>query len=198
MYCLRSTVASQRATLSACRFSRCKLNIVIGIDPGAGGAIAFLNTKGELLDVVDMPIDIVRVGKSDKKVISPSRLVSILDVPRGSAVVYMERLLAMPPRGGTPDPLTGKSTGRMGATSTASFFRGGGVIEGICAAHGLPLTLVMPNKWKTAVSCPTGKDGARQRAAQQFPYFADKFTRVRDHDRAESALIALYGLRTGA
>lgn len=173
--------------------------VVIGIDPGASGAIAFLADSGELLDVVDMPIDIVRVGKSDKRVISPSRLVSILDVPRGSATVFMERLVAMPPKGGTPDPLTGKMRGgSMGATSIASFFRGGGVIEGITAAHGLPLTLVMPNKWKMAVSCPTGKDGARQRAAQQFPNFASHFALKKHDGRAESAMIALYGLRHGS
>lgn len=172
--------------------------LIIGIDPGANGAIAFLSEHGELLDVIDMPIDIVRVGKSEKRVISPANLVSILDVSSDSACVFMERLVAMPPTGVRLNPLTGRPTGRMGVTSVASFFRGGGVIEGICAAKQLPLTLVMPNKWKAAVSCPTGKDGARQRAAQQFPYMAAKFDRKKDDGRAEASLIALYGLRNGA
>lgn len=166
----------------------------VGIDPGASGAIAFLNEKGELVAVHDMPVDMVKVGKSDKRVISPAKVVEILsDAPTGT-LVMMERLVAMP----AFNPLTGKRDKSLGAASIGSFFRGGGVIEGVCAALRLPLTLVMPNKWKTAVSCPTGKDGARQRAAQQFPNFATSFGRKKDDGRAEAALIGLYNMRQQA
>ena len=163
----------------------------IGIDPGASGAIAFLNAKGELVAVHDMPVDIVKVGKSDKRVISPARLVEIMEAPPEGTPVMMERLVAMP----AFNPLTGRRDKTAGITSMASFFRGGGVTEGICASLRLPLTMVMPNKWKAAVSCPTGKDGARQRAAQQFPNFATWFARKKDDGRAEASLIGLYGMK---
>ena len=162
---------------------------IVGIDPGASGAFAFLDEQGNLVDVHDMPVDLVRVGKSDKRVISPARVVALLEIAPKGTQVMMERLIAMP----AFNKETGRRDKTLGAASIGSFFRGGGVIEGACAALRMPLTLVPPAKWKAAVSCPANKDAARQRAAQRFPSCATAFARKKDDGRAEAALIALYG-----
>jgi crossover junction endodeoxyribonuclease RuvC len=42
-----------------------------------------------------------------------------------------------------------------------------------------------------------GKDGARARAMEVFPWNVDLFKRVKDDGRADAALIAAWGLRHG-
>jgi crossover junction endodeoxyribonuclease RuvC len=78
-----------------------------------------------------------------------------------------------------------------------------GVIEGVCAAAGLPVTFLTPPFWKRAVGIPPGKDGAkdaaRSEALRRWPDKAALFARVKDDGRAESALIAFAGIaRDGA
>lgn len=178
--------------------------IIIGIDPGMDGAFAFLDATGTLLDIVDMPCDRIEVGRSTKfrgkkrsakterRVVSPRAVLDLLESFKGhNAIAFMERLVAMP---GRVNPLTGKKP-VMGATSMLSFGRGGGIIETALTANLISLTFIGAATWKKAVGCPTGKDSARARAAQQFPAFATQFKRVSDDGRAESALIALYGSR---
>jgi crossover junction endodeoxyribonuclease RuvC len=175
--------------------------IVIGIDPGMDGAFAFIDSNGTLQDVVDMPTDRIEVsrakrgarkaGKTERRRISVQGVLALLDGLDGnSCVAFMERLVAMPSR---PDPLSGARR-TMGPASMGEFFRGGGIIETALAARGIGLTLVGARTWKVATNCPTGKDAARTRAAQQFPAFAPRFARVKDDGRAEASIIALYGV----
>lgn len=167
--------------------------IVVGIDPGAQGAIAFLDgDTGALLDVQDMPVDRIRIGKAERARVS---VAGVLETFRGAAGAdcraFMERLSAMP--ASHPDPLTGARR-TASPRSMLEFGRGGGVLEAALAACGIGLTIVEARTWKLAVRCPTGKDGARARAQQQFPAFARKFDRVKDDGRAESCLLGLYGV----
>lgn len=176
--------------------------IVIGIDPGMSGAFAFLASDGSLLGVEDMPLDVIevarakrgtrRAGKVERNTISVRGVLDTLDgVDGGNAVAFMERLVAMPSRA---DPLTG-SRRTMGPAAMGQFFRGGGIIEAALAARGIGLTIVQAGVWKRAIACPTGKDAARARAAQQFPDFAPRFKLKKSDGRAEASLIGLYGLR---
>ena len=41
--------------------------MIVGVDPGAAGAVAYLSDAGELLAVDDMPVDKVQVGKPNVK-----------------------------------------------------------------------------------------------------------------------------------
>ena len=83
------------------------------------------------------------------------------------------------------------------------FGRSKGVIEGVCAAAGLPVSFITSPVWKRAVGIPPGKDGAkdaaRSEAIRRWPEKAGLFARVKDDGRAESALIAVAGmLKKGA
>jgi len=56
------------------------------------------------------------------------------------------------------------------------------------------LTIVEPAQWKKFHHLRGGdKEGARQRALQLFPAAHALLARKKDHQRGESALIALYG-----
>jgi len=153
---------------------------IIGIDVGLNGAIAMLNGES-LNDVVDMPtVTLDRNGKA-KRQISIPELVAIIDDFKPDEA-YCERVFAM---------------SGQGVTSVFSFGRSLGAIEGILGARLIKTTLVTPQAWQKAMGVSGGKDGARARAMEVFPWSAGLFKRVKDDGRADAALIAAWGLRHG-
>ena len=70
------------------------------------------------------------------------------------------------------------------------------LVEGICSGLRMPCRLVPPSVWKPALKIPVTlqnpKEPARLRALELWPDRADMFTRKKDHNRAESLLIARY------
>jgi crossover junction endodeoxyribonuclease RuvC len=158
---------------------------VIGIDIGAQGALALLDEAGALLDVADMPI--LRDGPKNRANVNAPLLAEIIYRWRATQA-FVEYVGARPGEG---------------PTGAFAFGRSRGVIEGVCAAAGLPVTFLTPPVWKRAVGIPPGKDGAkdaaRSEALRRWPDKAALFARVKDDGRAESALIAFAGIaRDGA
>ena len=151
--------------------------IIAGIDPGANGAIAFLNIEIGELKIIDMPTTIVERGKKAKREISPAMLAAIFAAHKCDAA-FVEKVGAMP---------------GQGSSSMFQFGRGVGMIEGVLAACGIPTHYVTPQVWRKAAQVRAGKDGSRQRAAELFPKYANEFSRVKDDGRAESTLISFYG-----
>ena len=84
------------------------------------------------------------------------------------------------------------------APGAFAFGRCRGVVEGVLGAQGIPTKFLTAPVWKRAIGIPPGKDGskdaARSEAIRRWPMLAEKFARVRDDGRAESALIGLAGL----
>jgi crossover junction endodeoxyribonuclease RuvC len=153
---------------------------IIGIDVGLDGAIAMM--RGETLTgIVDMPtVSLDRNGKT-KRQISIPELIAILDEFKPEEA-YCERVFAM---------------SGQGVTSVFSFGRSLGAIEGVLAARLIKTTLVTPQTWQKAMGVSGGKDGARARAMELFPWNVDYF-KLKKHDgRADAALIACWGLRHG-
>lgn len=159
--------------------------MILGIDIGAQGALALLDETGALLDVADMPI--LRDGPKNRANVNAPLLAEI--VYRWHATqAFVEYVGARPGEG---------------PTGAFSFGRSKGVIEGVCAAAGLPVSFITSPVWKRAVGIPPGKDGAkdaaRSEAIRRWPDKAGLFARVKDDGRAESALIAVAGmLKKGA
>lgn len=150
--------------------------MIVGIDPGLSGALAWYD--GETLTVEDMPtLSLTRGGKA-KRAVDGSRLAALLR-PRVDHVV-IERVAAMP---------------KQGVSSVFSFGQTYGLILGVVAALQIPHTTVPPATWKRALGVPKAKDGARARATELLPEWADRWARAKDDGRAEAALIALYGSR---
>lgn len=160
------------------------MRLTIGIDPGASGAVAFLR-DGELSAAFDMPTVPRRTGGEQ---VEPALLAQLIRAARGldpgaHVVAVVEQVGAMPGQG------------------VSSMFRFGdafGVVRGVLGALGIPLVLAPPAQWKKALQLAGAeKDLARTRAIETWPVHAELFRRKKDVGRADAALIALWGWRTG-
>jgi crossover junction endodeoxyribonuclease RuvC len=145
----------------------------IGIDPGLTGAIA--KVQGSEIEVWDMPTLELR----KKRFVNAPMLADLISSIRTpECAVILERVSARP---------------GQGVTSMFSFGTSCGIIQGIIAALHLPLTLVSPQEWRKQMGVPRGKDGSRQRVLELRPDLASRFSRKKDHGRADAVLMALYG-----
>ena len=152
---------------------------VIGCDPGTSGAFALITVDGNLVEVLDAPV--LEDGTRGRKAINAPLLASML-AKWHAREMFCEYVSARP---------------TDGAVQAFAFGRCRGTIEGVAAALSLPIHFVTPQSWKRFHAIPPGpdkKDLARSRAIALWPAKAELFARKLDHNRAESALIALCGL----
>lgn len=149
--------------------------MIIGIDPGLLGAIAFYN--GLNLYVYDIPTFAIERNGKAKRQINLQGLIEII-AKHHATHAYLENVNAMP---------------GQGVSSMFQMGRGFGQIEMGLAAMDVPVTYVTPQVWKKALSVPKDKDGARQRASQLMPKHSNHWLLKKHDGRAEAALIAYYG-----
>lgn len=144
---------------------------ICGIDPGLSGALAFIfQNEPNRVAIEDMPI-------ADGDVCAPL-LSDIIRKYRPSYAV-IEFVSSMP---------------GQGVASTFKFGKSYGQALGVLGAHNVPLHYVTPRKWKQRFNLTAEKDESRAKALQLFPACAASFARKKDHNRADAALIAKYGL----
>lgn len=141
--------------------------MIIGIDPGATGAIALLDNDGQLLEVHDMPY-------ADGAVLAPV-LAELLLTGRGSRRALVERAQSMP---------------GMGVSGAFRYGTGYGVVLGVLGALSIPVETVHPSTWKRAMGLNANKGACRRRAVEVWPDHAALFARAKDDGRAEAALLA--------
>jgi crossover junction endodeoxyribonuclease RuvC len=156
--------------------------IVVGIDPGAHGAIAVLDAAGQLLDVFDMP----STPEANGRTATNAPLLAAILTRTPARIAFCEFVSARP---------------TDAKASAFSFGRARGVIEGCAGALGLPIAFLTPQVWKRLVDIPPGvehKDLARTRTIARWPAHAELFSRKKDVDRAEAALIGWAGLQREA
>ena len=155
---------------------------ILGIDPGAHGALAVVDTdrplNDQLLHVRDMPTTLVKRG---------SREVNEVNAPMLAALV--KELL---PLDACSIELVGAMPGQ-GVSSMFAFGRAAGVLEGVMAGVGVPVNKVPPQTWQRAMRVRGGKDGSRERAAAMYPRNAHLFARKKDDGRSDATLLASYG-----
>jgi len=150
--------------------------IILGIDPGLSGALAFLNVEDGILDIVDMPtVSITRNGKTKNEVSAPM-LASVIRARQVDSAI-IEKVGAM--RG-------------QGTSSMFSFGRSVGMVEGVLAGLMIPVDYVTPQRWQKSIGVRDGKDGSREIAARLFPAYAAMFMRKKDNGRSDAALIAYW------
>jgi len=151
--------------------------VLIGIDPGLGGAIAVLDHAGMLRALADTPVLTLSTRRGMKHEYDVPGLVALLAPYRGTQThVIIEEAQAMPGQG------------------TRSMFQiglGFGVWLAMLGALGLAHTRVRPHVWKRTLRLTSNKEQARLRAMQLFPT-AD-LRRKKDHGRAEALLLGYYG-----
>ncbi len=156
----------------------------IGIDPGLGGALAFL--MGNEAYVFDTPImDVGSNGKIKRKYDIPAMAMLIkqyMDEAPYNNLVVLESVHSMP---------------SQGVSSSFTFGEGLGIWKGIVHTLELPLELPSPKKWKKEIMADQGreKSAARYKAQQLFPKLSPRLSRVKDDGRAEAILMAEWGRR---
>lgn len=155
------------------------MSVIVGIDPGNSGALAFLDYESAIIRIVDMPTFEFTTTKNRTEV-DPH---TIAETMRAYEIehVYMEEVFSSP---------------QMGVTSAFNFGQGKGMIRGVVAALGYPMTQIKPAKWKKDMHVPADKKAAVARASQLIPGAASCFKGPRGgtlDGRAEAALLALYG-----
>jgi crossover junction endodeoxyribonuclease RuvC len=158
--------------------------IILGIDPGFSGALAFFSRAPSphfddprFLCVNDMPTLALVRGAKNKREIDPHLLSDLIESAKPGHA-FIEKVGSMP---------------GQGVSSVFAFGEGYGIIKGVLAALQVPFTIVSPQRWKKALGVPAAKDGARARASQLLPGAACNWPRVKDDGRAEATMIALYG-----
>ena len=155
---------------------RSDMTVILGVDAGTTGALALIDDDG-IIDVADMP--------TADNVVSPVLIEAWLAdwAPQSDdiALAVVERLHAMPPPIG----------------SKANFSKGHsyGVVLGVLAARHVPLEMPTPSNWKREMGVTKDKDSSRALALNLWPGDHGLFTRKKDADRAEAALLAEWGRR---
>lgn len=146
---------------------------LLAVDPGLTGALAFYDKELNSLVVRDMPV----AKKGQKNELLEAQLAHMVrDFCPDVAV--LELVHSLP---------------KQGVSSTFKFGVCFGVLKGILAALDVPCHFLTPQQWRRVahVQGAAGDKGAsRIRATQLFPAAAESFARVKDHGRADAALIA--------
>ena len=142
----------------------------IGIDPGANGAIAWIDERGKSC-VEKMPDTL-----QDLWDLIQSIGFEVPDFKPYEVKAYIEQVSSSP---------------QMGVVSAFSFGRGYGNLEMALTAAGIPFERVRPQVWQKAMGCMTkgDKNISKAKAQELFP---DKKI---IHATADALLIALYGSR---
>ena len=153
--------------------------LLVGIDPGNNGAIAFL-LDGEIASVQDLPVVNVAHGDGSRRELSPELLHDLL--------VHTEIRIAKA-------IVEDVNSFGMGRTSAFRFGKNVGLIQGVLAACGIKTDTVTPAKWKKEFGLGRDKSVARAAAIKLWPTASHYFSRVRDDGRAEACLLAEYARR---
>lgn len=146
--------------------------IILGIDPGLEGALAFINAGRSSLEVTRMPVHSITKTKT-KRFIDTYEVVNIIKKYKID-YAFMEQVASSP---------------QMGVVSAFSFGEGYGKIQGVLAGLGVPINFVLPQVWKKSLGVPRDKKEAIARANQLFPN-----AEFKKDGEAEASLIAFYGI----
>lgn len=155
--------------------------MIIGIDPGASGAVVILSEAGNYVAHLDMPT--IKIGTKSR--VNGAAVAAFVrqHVGEFTAHAYLEQVGAMP---------------GQGVSSMFAFGHAAGLVEGVITGSGIPLTLVTPQAWKKhAGLIGTDKDAARSRAIQLFPGLRVLDLKAKGQAVADALLIARYGISLG-
>lgn len=159
---------------------------LIAVDPGLSGAVCFMR-DGELLDVQDVP---TLPDNSNRQVDIP-RICRWID-KWSPEYAIIENVQPMPSIPGADGLRRG-----MGAASSFRFGFAVGQLRATAACYGLKVRLIHPRVWKLHFGLKgPDKEQSRQCALRLLPTSEPYLARKKDHNRAESILLALYAADT--
>lgn len=158
-------------------------DLVVGVDPGVSGALAFYDLRLKRLDhVMDMPTRIEKTLKGKTRTrVDPVALALTLDTFQSRLIGAVVEYVAASPRDGV-----------VGAFS---FGFSTGLIHGVFSSMMIDVQMARPSVWKPLYGLGIDKDESRLLASTLFPTENYFFSRKKDHGRAEAALLAKFGER---
>lgn len=131
--------------------------MIVGIDPGVHGAIAWIGGNREYFDAVDLPSDL-------------SELKLKLEFLVGNGLMAGEGLLAI------EDPHTRPGEG---AERCFKFGKGIGRLEGLCMGMGLSYKMVAPQLWTGRLGLPGKSDP--EAVPMRMAYLEKHYPGIREH-----------------
>jgi crossover junction endodeoxyribonuclease RuvC len=155
---------------------------VIGIDPGATGAIALIDTDyPENTMVWDLEASI----SASTKTVSGRALAERLADTWSVECIFVEEVHA--------NTMSYKGNFTLGMAT--------GIILGVCTALERPVRRIKPKEWQkdmglSNIDAVFRKDAHRARAMEMWPHLSEQLKRKKDHNRADALLIAEAGRRT--
>jgi|TARA_Y100000296_G_C5140266_1_gene240583 crossover junction endodeoxyribonuclease RuvC len=166
--------------------------VICGIDPGISGGIAFLNTEGLAMWSDDLPTySEIAGGKSWLDGTAIGAMIQNMNPD----VAVVERVSSRP---------------GQGLSSTFRFGMAFGVCVGCLTALQVPIHFITPGKWKVQIGLPAPpayltksqaasfrKTVALDLARELYPSASADWEWVKDHNRAEAALLAHWGMKHG-
>lgn len=150
--------------------------VVVAIDPGLNGGVAILGGTGHL-----KAFDIPTMGEKTKRRLNGAMLARFVIETHVTCAV-IEKASARP---------------AQGVSSSFRFGMAFGQCLGILEALFIPMETVAPSRWKREMKLDSSKENSRLRAIEMYPKYEHFFTRKKDHNRAEAALLASWWMNRG-
>lgn len=175
---------------------------VLGVDPGLSGAIALIE-DAKFANVTDLPTmargkPIRRQRRNPKEGEPKTRLVQLNEL---NAAALVEIISMWEPDHAVIEraqPMQKPGEARQSLSAIGHYMEAYGVIKGVLAALSIPYTVIGAAQWKkranlTGIPPKEAKETARMLAIRLFPQAASHLVRKKDHNRAESILLARFG-----
>lgn len=154
------------------------LKLIIGIDPGISGAIAFVS-EGKFIAVYDLPTIKIKSKNGTKNRIDLESFSLLIDsYSKDVLTAFIEEVGQI---GTKADPF-----------SSFVFGFSTGLVHGVLGAFSIPINTIRPNIWKAFLGLDSDKNKSMEKAIRLFPEAAKHLTRKMDHGRAEALLIAYF------
>ena len=157
--------------------------IIVGIDPGARGAIAIL--EGDSLKVFDLKSCTRPTGTFNSLDTLLFWNIVYFHIPKDDVAIFCEESLLMPGNG---------------IKTARPIYDSRGTMRAVLELHGCKINYVDPKDWKRKLGLlKADKKASVEKAIEAFPDHKALFTKqwhggtVLLDGRAEAALIALYG-----
>jgi hypothetical protein len=152
--------------------------LIIAIDPGITGAIAFVKTQPVLSyhAVYDLPTTTTKEGKKRLDLENLAVLISTYSEDVNLAIVEE----------------VGFMKGKEARGSAFVFGFATGAVHGVLAAFNIQIQTVTPAIWKGALGLSADKNQSISKAKTLFPEAVSKLKRKQDHGRAEALLLAYF------
>ena len=157
--------------------------IILGIDPGLHGALAFVQLVAGTprVEVFDMPIVARQVNNVSRSRIDKPALVDLIaNRIHTLRRVVIEDVHALP---------------KDGPVQAFTFGYANGLIKGMLTAYNVAVQMIAPADWKKPFGLSSDKNRSRLVASRFFPKDDAQWSRKMDDGRAEAALLGIVALQ---